>query len=88
PFGRGNKQPIFQTQGVREIEESTTLGNHLRVTLKQGRAPARPGIGFGLAEYQRKIRKKAFDICFTIHANQANGRDELQLNIKDIKLRK
>ncbi|MEM6725849.1 MAG: hypothetical protein AAF598_17540 [Bacteroidota bacterium] len=88
PFGRGNKQPIFQTQGVREIEESTTLGNHLRVTLKQGRAPARPGIGFGLAEYQRKIRKKAFDICFTIHENQANGKEELQLNIKDIKLRK
>ena len=47
-----------------------------------------PAIGFGLGEYYEALKnEKSFDICYHIEENFWNGKTELQLNVKDLKLR-
>lgn len=86
PFGEANKQPIFQISNAR-IETIRTLseGKHLKLDLQVGNTRI-SAIGFSLGKLANdyKIGDK-IDIAGNLEINSFNGRDSLQINIKDIK---
>jgi single-stranded-DNA-specific exonuclease len=46
------------------------------------------GIAFGLGDMidLEKMKKSSFDICYTIQANEFNGKISLDIIVKDIKI--
>jgi single-stranded-DNA-specific exonuclease len=43
-------------------------------------------IAFGMGNFFTEIKKQPFHICYTINENNWNGKTDLQLNVKDIKV--
>jgi single-stranded-DNA-specific exonuclease len=91
PFGPGNMNPVFLSEGVRDTGMSRVVGsNHLRINIAEDQNTrfGIDGIGFNLASYYPFIsRKIPFDICYSLEENNYNGRVSIQLNIKDIHVR-
>jgi single-stranded-DNA-specific exonuclease len=100
PFGEGNPQPVFATYGVRVVE-SRTVGNgnrHLKLRLASSReAGSRSAghvsrltfdaIGFGMADFSPQLSpEKTIDIAYNLLLDKWNGRQRLQLKLKDIKI--
>ena len=90
PFGPQNLSPIFITSEVYDTGYGKCVGEdqtHLRVTLTQKRAPKIVGIGFGLGDQLPIITSKApFKVVYSIDENEWNGRINLQLKLKGLKL--
>lgn len=86
PFGPENDQPVFLARGVRDSGYTRLLdGNHLRVGIRQGKSVF-SGMAFGQGDaYADIIRKKPFDICYSLRENRWNGARKLQLVIKGIR---
>ena len=91
PFGPGNMNPVFKTEGVRDTGMSRIVGNnHLKLNLAQDENTRYgiDGIAFQMGQYHPFIRRKIpFDICYTLEENNFNGKTSIQLNVKDIKVR-
>ena len=86
PFGEANKTPLFlcknlKIQSIRALSE----GKHLKLSLKDENFWV-DAIGFNLGhlteEYQ--IGDK-IDVVGTLEINKYNGRESIQINIKDIR---
>lgn len=86
PFGEANKMPLFlyrnlKIQSVRSLSE----GKHIKLTLQDNHFYV-DAIGFNLGylaeEYQ--IGNKV-DVVGTLEINQFNGRESIQINLKDIR---
>ena len=86
PFGEANKMPLFlyknlKIQAIRALSE----GKHIKLTLQDNHFYI-DAIGFNLGhlteEYQ--IGDK-IDVVGTIEINEFNGRESVQINIKDIR---
>ncbi len=90
PFGPGNMSPIFMTRHVFDAGKARIVGqNHLKLAIFQKDKRCFPidAIAFNLGEYYEHIVKgNPFHICYHIEQNSWQGRDTLQLVIKDIKL--
>ena len=88
PFGPGNMQPVFVSKGVVDTGYSKIVGEkHIKLSIKQKRSSNIDGIAFGMAEFYKGIQTgKPFDVCYSIEENEWNGRINLQLKIRDIKL--
>ncbi|RYZ19291.1 MAG: single-stranded-DNA-specific exonuclease RecJ, partial [Sphingobacteriales bacterium] len=88
PFGPGNMQPVFVTEGVVDSGDSRVVGEtHLKLSIYQDGRMAE-GIAFGMADCYSEVAKgKPFDICYCIEENHFRGTVTLQLKIKDIKFR-
>lgn len=84
PFGKDNQQPVFLLRNVSRIYKKTVGvdNTHLKLTLFHNNSKI-DGIGFELGKFARY--DAPIDIAFTIEKNKFNGRENLQLNIKDIK---
>jgi single-stranded-DNA-specific exonuclease len=84
PFGQTNPLPIFLTKGML-VEDVTTVGataKHLKLVLSGISA-----IAFGKGDFRAKIRPGYnLDVAYTIAEDNYNGRDKLQLKIKDLKI--
>ena len=91
PFGPGNMNPIFKSEGVRDTGMSRIVGNnHLKLNLAQDETTRYgiDGIAFQMGQYHPFIRRKIpFDICYTLEENTFNGKTSIQLNVKDIKVK-
>ena len=91
PFGPGNMNPVFKSEGVRDTGMSRIVGNnHLKLNLAQDENTRYgiDGIAFQMGQYHPFIRRKIpFDICYTLEENTFNGKTSLQLNVKDIKVK-
>jgi len=91
PFGPGNMNPVFKSEGVRDTGLSRIVGNnHLKLNLAQDETTRYgiDGIAFQMGQYHPFIRRKIpFDICYTLEENTFNGKTSIQLNIKDIKVK-
>ncbi len=88
PFGPGNMQPVFVTEGVQDTGDSRVVGeNHLKLSLYQNGRMAE-GIAFGMADYYAGVASgRPFDVCYCIEENHFRGTVTLQLKVKDIKFR-
>ncbi|MFM2135275.1 MAG: hypothetical protein RL021_675 [Bacteroidota bacterium] len=91
PFGPGNMSPVFRTDNVRDTGLSRVVGNnHLKLNVAEDENTrfGTEGIAFQQGQYHPFIsRRIPFDICYTVEENTFNGRTNLQLNIKDIKVK-
>jgi len=90
PFGPGNMSPVFQTKGVIDNGYGRIVGkNHLKLTIGQSEISSNPfpAIAFQQGDHFSYINSgKPFNICYHIEENEWNGKKDIQLNIKDIKI--
>ena len=94
PFGPGNMLPVFQSNNLVDTGDAREVGNdtvkHLKfkVTECDQESDKYSAIGFRLGEYCDAVKNgHHFNICYHIEENFWNGKTELQLNVKDLKLR-
>lgn len=86
PFGEANKMPLFLYKNLK-IHSIRTLseGKHIKLTMQDNHFYI-DAIGFNLGnlaeEYQ--IGDK-IDVVGTLEINQFNGRENVQMNIRDIR---
>ncbi len=87
PFGRGNDVPIFCIRNVRLLEASPTAnGNHMRLSFLCGNNRL-TGFYFNVAPNRFLYQAgETVDIVFEADINTYNGRQNVQLLIKDIRL--
>ncbi len=91
PFGPQNMTPIFVSKNVKDTGNSRTVGNdhsHLKVEIMDKTEASISGIGFSMGHFYEKIKTgKSFDICYSIEENNFNGKTNLQIMIRDIKIK-
>jgi len=91
PYGPGNKQPVFVSRNLSINGTPQLIGsdqNTLKFTVEQNKIPFE-SIGFNMAEhYEKLIQKNPIDIAYIVEENEWNGKKSIQLQLKDIKLRK
>ena len=91
PFGPGNMSPIFKTENVRDTGMSRIVGNnHLKLNLaeEENARFGKEGIAFQMGHHHAFINRRVpFDICYTLEENTFNGKTNIQMNVKDIKLK-
>jgi single-stranded-DNA-specific exonuclease len=86
PFGEANKMPLFlcknlKIQSIRALSE----GKHLKLSLKDDNFWI-DAIGFNLGYLSEEYRiGDKIDVVGTLEINQFNGRESLQINLKDIR---
>lgn len=94
PFGPENMAPVFVTRDVADNGEGRIVGvskEHLKLSIIQEEDPFRnfAAIAFQQANLYEYIHSgDFFDICYSVDENCYRGISNLQLNIKDMKVRK
>ncbi|MDX1530657.1 MAG: single-stranded-DNA-specific exonuclease RecJ, partial [Rhodothermales bacterium] len=95
PFGPENPKPLFWGRDLRLVGPPRTVGKdggHLKLRVAQrGGGGVYPVIGFGLGERLPLMQQSARDgrpveLAFCVEENHWNGRTELQLKAKDVRL--
>lgn len=85
PFGEANRKPVFVYKNLK-IDSIRALsdGKHLKLTLKDGNILIN-AIGFNMGAFSKEytIGDKV-DIAGMLEINSFNGRDFVQINMKDI----
>lgn len=85
PFGEANRSPVFAFKNLR-IDSIRALsdGKHLKMTLKENGIIVN-AIGFNLGYLSREYMiGDRIDIAGNLEINSFNGKDSIQINIKDI----
>jgi single-stranded-DNA-specific exonuclease len=88
PFGPQNMSPVFITENVRDAGYSKLVGNkkeHLRLDVVDNFNNRLAGIAFNQAGSFNLIKRKSFNICYSVEENEFKGKVSLQLIVKDIK---
>lgn len=86
PFGEANKTPLFllrnlKIHSIRALSE----GKHLKLSLKDDNYWI-DAIGFNLGYLSEEYRiGDKIDVVGTLEINQYNGRESIQINLKDIR---
>ncbi|HKL07572.1 MAG TPA: single-stranded-DNA-specific exonuclease RecJ [Bacteroidales bacterium] len=94
PFGPENMAPVFITHDVADNGEGRIVGvskEHLKLSLIQEKDPFRnfAAIAFQQANQYDYIHSgDFFDICYSVDENCFRGITSMQLNIKDMKVRR
>ncbi|MFP4023471.1 MAG: single-stranded-DNA-specific exonuclease RecJ [Thiohalospira sp.] len=94
PFGPENMAPVFVTRDVADNGEGRIVGvskEHLKLSIIQENDPFKnyAAIAFQQANLYEYIHSgDFFDICYSVDENCFRGITTLQLNIKDMKVRK
>ena len=89
PFGPDNQKPLFCTEHVYDYGTSKVVGHHqehIKLELVDNKSSnVVSGIAFGQSSQARFIKsKRAFDICYSVEEN-SHKRNEVQLQIEDIR---
>lgn len=88
PTGTGNYEPTFLTSNV-QIVKSSVVGKdfkHLKVKLKQGQQQL-DAIAFGFGELNSAFTADTtLNVVYTLDLNVWNGKTNLQLMVRDIKI--
>lgn len=93
PFGPGNTSPVFQTDNVYDNGNGRKVGTeegHMKLELIQEDEPYRyiSAIAFNKSEYFDHLHSgNPGDICYTIAENYYRGIANIQLRVRDIKIR-
>ena len=85
PFGEANRKPIFVFKNLKiDSIRSLSDGKHLKMTLKDENTLV-DAIGFNIGYLSKDYTiGDKIDIVGTLEVNSFNGRDSVQVNIKDI----
>lgn len=90
PFGPENHYPVFIAHQLKLVQPPRIVGNnHLRLRVAQeGQSRHFNAIGFGLGHFEEllKARSKGFSMCFQVKRNEWQGRVNVDLWIKDLKI--
>jgi len=93
PFGPGNMSPVFITENVYDNGNGRLVGSeggHLKLELIQEDEPYRPisAIAFNQSEHFAYMQGgNPVDICYSVAENYYRGIANIQLRVKDIKVR-
>jgi single-stranded-DNA-specific exonuclease len=90
PFGPGNMNPVFLTEGVNDTGGSKAVGKdnaHLKLSVKEFKSGiVMNGIGFNLGDKISLVKSGVpLAIVYTLEENNWKGNKTMQLRIKDIK---
>lgn len=88
PFGEGNPEPVFLTEGlsVAEVRPVGKTGAHLKLLLATSDSRAFDAIGFSLADRIPDLAPgDRIDALFQLDENEWNGRVTVQLKLVDIR---
>jgi single-stranded-DNA-specific exonuclease len=91
PFGFGNMEPVFVSRNVKIIE-SRLVGNdrkHLKLRVSQNNGNSNSSIydaiAFGMGKDIANLKSgQVVDVAYTIDMNTWNGKETIQLKVKDI----
>lgn len=86
PFGEANKMPLFLVKNLKiNSIRSLSEGKHLKISLKDDNFWI-DAIGFNLGYLSDEYRiGDKVDVVGNLEINQYNGRESLQINLKDIR---
>lgn len=86
PFGEANKTPLFLFKNLRiNSIRALSEGKHLKLTLKDGNYLI-DAIGFNMGNLSEEyLLDDKVDVVGTLDVNSFNGRDSIQITIKDIR---
>ncbi|MDP2660174.1 MAG: single-stranded-DNA-specific exonuclease RecJ, partial [Dehalococcoidia bacterium] len=84
PFGKGNPQPTFLSEGIRVLECRKVGNSHLRLRLHDGKLTW-PAVAFGLGCFDMPATGSRLDIVFRLTVDTWNGEKKLQLEIEDMR---
>lgn len=91
PHGIGNPLPLFMSEKV-QVDNIRLIGKdgkHLKLLLSTTSGKSLEAVGWNLSKlYDQISRAKNINIVYTVEENNWNGRTNLQLNIKDVKIAK
>ena len=93
PFGPGNLSPVFLTENVYDNGNGRKVGSdngHLKLELIQEDDPHRhiSAIAFNRSEHFDHLHAgNPVDICYSVAENYYRGIANIQLRVKDIKLK-
>ena len=85
PTGQGNPQAVFVTRDLK-VSRARTVGkdnSHLKMTVTDGRITY-DAIAFRQGKWFEAM-PPAIDLLYSFESNEFNGRETLQLNVRDIK---
>jgi single-stranded-DNA-specific exonuclease len=87
PFGEGNPEPTFAVTRLEVMDARTVGEKHLKMIVRQGVSLPFDSIGFGMKSLQERgiSSRGPVDLAFTPELNHWNGRDRIQLRIRDIR---
>lgn len=86
PFGEGNKMPLFLLKNLK-IDSIRALsgGKHLKLTLKQDNNIV-DAIGFNMGDLSKEyLLGDKVDVVGTIEINSFGNKENIQINLKDIR---
>lgn len=89
PFGPGNLPPVFMSDPVYLYQTPREVGqNHLKLQLlEEANGQVFDAIAFQQSHHAEHLQiDSPLAICYSIEANSFNGRTNLQLNVKDLKI--
>jgi single-stranded-DNA-specific exonuclease len=88
PHGAGNPVPLLVASHVRVAGEPRLMGkraDHLSMMLAQDGASIR-AVGFGMGELAEPLsRARTISVAFTPQINSWQGRESVELRLKDVK---
>jgi len=82
PFGVGNPEPVFLLRRGALVDRQIVKEHHLKLRLSAG-GRVLDAIGFNMA--QGKALPTTLDIAFSLESNRWNGRQRLQLKLRDFR---
>lgn len=83
PFGMENPEPLMLVESVRAMRVQELKGGHLRFTVCRG-AFSHPAIAFGMQERKEEFQGE-IDLLVTPQINYYQGRETVQLRVKDVR---
>jgi single-stranded-DNA-specific exonuclease len=86
PFGLGNPEPVFQSNGL-HVKSARQVGRdspyHLKLLLSDGQA-SYDAIGFGMGD-RRVEANEAIDIVYSAELNKWEGQSSIQFKLRDFR---
>ena len=88
PYGPGNMRPSFVSKKVEVVGNPRVIGNgdHIIFKVRQSQKIV-SAIGFNMSEhYEKLIKGFPIDLAYVVEVNEWQGRESVQLNVRDIKM--
>lgn len=87
PHGPGNMKPVFVSRNVYSTEVRLLKEQHIKLSMAQPlNDVVMEGIGFNMQDkYDSVAAGIPFDVVYTLETNRWNGKETVQLNIKDVR---
>jgi single-stranded-DNA-specific exonuclease len=88
PYGPGNMRPSFASKRLEIVGNPRVIGNgdHIVFKVRQSQKVI-SAIGFNMSEhYEKLIKGLPIDIAYVVEVNEWQGREMVQLNVRDIKM--